>query len=159
MLRIILEAFLGLVVEETVRKYVPRFLRHAWMLILCIATWELGELGKVFALEAFKMAKDRNLILPSYVAVAVLGAALFSVYWWGVGRALTALAVSKRLEESPYCYAVLFMPSPLDNIPSGRLKLVMANPTKVPITEATITVIDVTGWEDEKPLDVGKDKI
>ena len=96
MLRLLLDAAIIVVIEETARQFIPKLLRHAWMLIACIATWEIRGYAKDFALEIFKMAKDKNLVGLSYFAVAVLGAMVFTFYWWGIGKALTALAASKQ---------------------------------------------------------------
>jgi hypothetical protein len=117
MLRLLLDALIALVVEETARHKIPRLLRHAWLLIFCIVTWELGsEYGKDYALEVFHMAKSRNLVWPSYLAVAVLGAAVFTFYWWTIGKALTAVAASghtkesfKFHEDSPSDYYTIYM--------------------------------------------------
>jgi len=97
MFQIVLGALVGLVVEETVRAYVPRYLKHAWLVIIGWATYE--ALGTVFVeghlMTVYGKTENRHLWI-SYCIVALCGALLFLFYWWILGKAFTKLNEQKR---------------------------------------------------------------
>jgi hypothetical protein len=97
MLRLLLDALFALVVEETVKKYIPRLLSQAWLLILGYFTWELlNEYGTNVSVKIATTIGAKNTPL-SYVVVAVLGAIVFVFYWWGI-QSLQKLA-SKQTDS------------------------------------------------------------
>ncbi len=88
MIRLIFEAFVALVVEETVRRSLPKYLHLCWMVIAGIITIEMlySEQGKSISLSMAIMT-GKNVPL-SYFVVALMGAAVFISYWWGIQQTL-----------------------------------------------------------------------
>ncbi|SRR6266849_5359897 len=101
-LRLLFEALFALVLEETVKKYLPRYLREAWMLIFTVFTWEFltWDYCEKMALRVAIMSGTKN-AMWSYFGVGVVGTALFIFYWWGIQQALR-IADEKTIPLSPH---------------------------------------------------------
>lgn len=98
MRRRLFEAFLAVVLEESVRNFIPPLLPYAWLAILWLLTWEMLESDKV---RPWFIRLNRNINargrMLSYIIVAVLGAGVSLVYWVTITQ---AIALTKKLSNT-----------------------------------------------------------
>jgi hypothetical protein len=89
----LIEATIIVAIEESVRAFMRPLLPYIWLLILALLTWEILQLDPVrdFIVRnvyARLGAKKRMLF---YCMVAILGAAVFVSYWWGISKAFSVI--------------------------------------------------------------------
>jgi len=91
--RRLLEAFFAVVLEESLRAFLPHLLPYAWLAILTLLTIEILNTDRVKhrAVSVFRCVPWRYRML-SYVVVAAVGAGLLSFYWWGIQKAFAVIA-------------------------------------------------------------------
>jgi hypothetical protein len=92
MLRRLLEAFFAVVVEESLRAFLPHLLPYAWLIILTLLTWELLNSASVRnnVTRIYSQWGMRHHVI-SYAIVCLLGAGLLAFYWWGISKAFSIL--------------------------------------------------------------------
>src|SRR5258705_10597527 len=97
----LLEASLAVVLEESVRNFIPPLLPYAWLVILWILTWEIFESNRIKA-QVIALSKRLQLggrILSLMIAMG-MGAGVSAAYWIVINKAISsAKKLSKELEE------------------------------------------------------------
>jgi hypothetical protein len=81
-LELLLHALLVVVVEETLRRYIPNLLPWGWMLIASLATWDIlrSQWVTKHSISIIDTLTKGNRML-GYAVCAIIGAALFAGYW------------------------------------------------------------------------------
>src|SRR5579863_4274366 len=96
------EAFIAVVVEESVRKFIPPLLPYAWLAILWLLTWEILQSEKVKKLSGgiySKLNKWERML--SFLIVAIVGAGISVTYWLGIRKAFAVNSTSAITEVKP----------------------------------------------------------
>jgi len=95
----LLEAFIAVVLEESVRNFIPPLLPYAWLAILWWLTWEFlqSKKAKRLATTFYKRLGSGGRVV-SYVLVAAVGAGMSLFYWMVITR---AISVAEHFSKSP----------------------------------------------------------
>lgn len=88
----LLEAIIAVVLEESVRKFIPPLLPYAWLVILWLLTLEVLESNKVKkALSAFYARLGTGGRVLSFLLVGLIGAGVSMGYWLTIQQAISAV--------------------------------------------------------------------
>lgn len=102
MARRLLEALCAVVLEESLRIFLPSLLPYAWLLILSLLTLELLKIRAIAPRLAYVHTKFRGRNrFYFYAIVALLGVTLLSLYWWGIGKTFAAVEKRKKRDSEP----------------------------------------------------------
>lgn len=120
---IILAIAVGLTVE-VLKSAIP-YLPWIWLVVLTHYTWEGLRSDRVLTVtRAYKERTSRRRLMWSYVLVALVGAALFIFYWWGLNRLFSPQIAAYEAEQ-----ALLEHPQ---GLPSPATATVQPNTSQVP---------------------------
>jgi len=88
----LLEAAIVVVLEESVRNFIPRLLPYFWLFILLGLTWEIVDGKKVRELSQtlYGRLSGRQRVM-SFVIVGIVSASLGLFYWWSIKKVFVAL--------------------------------------------------------------------
>lgn len=97
----ILAVFLEAIVKAICPNLAP-FLPYALFLILVLLTLDFIHWPKIrkFASTVYERWGAKHVMI-SYIVVSVIGAGLFSFYWWGIGRVLSEPAKTNETAINP----------------------------------------------------------
>jgi len=112
------------VLEETVKRQWPNYLTYAWVAILSVATWKfmMTEAVRVFAMSSTARLFGTGKL--SYLPMALLGAALFVVYWYFINKFVGATpdaqqtAISQTSHVTAPAAPVFPTPKEIDKAPT-----------------------------------------
>src|ERR1700722_2863533 len=100
MLKVLFEGFVVIVLERTVNAYVPWLLPYAWFMIATVVTFQILN-GKIVRDAAIaKLGKWKNKMY-SYAIASLIGAGVFSFYWYGINKMITFLKTKGSSEAEP----------------------------------------------------------
>jgi hypothetical protein len=103
-LKPVIDIGIGIVLEMTISagylEWFKPYLPIAWLLIATHLTWEILHYDTVLGLAKWLWVRfgGRGRMV-SYIAVGILGAAIFVIYWWGIQKIFAKRAATESSES------------------------------------------------------------
>jgi hypothetical protein len=135
-LKLCLHAAVVVVLEESVRNFIPLLLPYAWFVIFWVLTWDILQSKKVkeASCRLYGKLKTGGLIV-SFLLVGVVGAGISITYWLTIQR---VISVAKRVAEPQKHDSPQSLPAESKSIPSAPAETLLSEEAKTQIIRKLI---------------------